>query len=43
MDKTVHNYDHLKDFKFAHTIEKGVFKIDMLVGADYYWSIVEDK
>ena len=43
VDKTVYNYDHLEDFKFAHTIEKGVFEIDMLVGADYYWSIVEDK
>ena len=41
--KTVQNYDYLKDLKLAHSIEKGVFEIDMLIGADYYWSIVEDK
>ena len=41
--KTVQNYDYLKDLKLAHSIEKGVFEIDMWIGADYYWSIVEDK
>ena len=37
------NYDYLTELKLAHTIEKGVFEIDMLIGADYYWSIVGDK
>ena len=43
VNKTVQNYDYLKDLKLAHSIEKGVLEIDMLIGADYYWSIVEDK
>ncbi|XP_064621909.1 uncharacterized protein LOC135484415 [Lineus longissimus] len=34
---------HLKNLKFAETSSGDFMEIDILIGADYYWSIVGDK
>ena len=34
---------HLKGLKLAHPVSSGNFEINLLVGADFYWDIVQDK
>ncbi|XP_063420482.1 uncharacterized protein LOC134705689 [Mytilus trossulus] len=42
--KSVVNMRHLHGLKLAHPItEDDMFDINLLIGADYYWSIVGDK
>ena len=36
-------YSYLEDLDLADHIEGTTFNIDLLIGADLYWSIVEDK
>jgi len=37
-------YPHLRGLKLAHsTLDDGEFTVSILVGADYYWDIVEDR
>ena len=37
------NVPHLKGLKLAHPVSSGNFEINLLVGADFYWDIVQDK
>ena len=37
------NMPHLKGLKLAHPVSGGNFEINLLVGADYYWDIVQNK
>ncbi len=40
----LHKLPHLKGLKFAHPITKEHnFEANLLIGADYYWSVVEDE
>ena len=34
---------HLKGLKLAHPVSSCNFEINLLVGADFYWDIVQDK
>ena len=34
---------HLKGLKLAHPVSSGNFEINLLVGADFYWDVVQDK
>ena len=38
---SVCNYKYLQGLPLAHHMEKDVFEIDLLIGADYYWIIAE--
>ncbi|XP_053390231.1 uncharacterized protein LOC128553139 [Mercenaria mercenaria] len=43
-NKNVSHLQHLKGLKLAHPlIEDTTFEVQLLIGADYYWRIVEDK
>ena len=40
----VHSLPHLKRLTFAHPItNEHTFEINLLIGADYYWNVVEDE
>jgi hypothetical protein len=40
----LHNLPHLKGLTFAHPItNEHTFDIDLLIGADHYWNVVEDE
>ncbi|XP_048577424.1 uncharacterized protein LOC116610191 [Nematostella vectensis] len=39
----VSNIPDLKGFKLAHPVSSGNFEINLLIGADHYWDIVQDK
>ena len=42
--KLINDMSHRKNFTLAHPITaQGNFRISLLVGADYYWDIVEDE
>ena len=43
VNTSVMNHQYLQDLRLAHHVSKDVFEIDLLIGADYYWTIVEDK
>ncbi|XP_053388631.1 uncharacterized protein LOC128551742 [Mercenaria mercenaria] len=46
-NRTIHQvskYSYLRDLKLAHHITgETIFNISILIGADYYWTIVEDQ
>ena len=43
MQKSASNLSYLRDLKLAHPVtEQCAFNISMLIGADSYWTIVED-
>ena len=39
----ISKYPHLKDIKFADSYPRGPTEIDILVGIDFYYSIVDGK
>ncbi|XP_048582690.1 uncharacterized protein LOC116603367 [Nematostella vectensis] len=39
----VRNMPHLKRLKLAHPVSSGNFEINLLIGGDHYWDIVQDK
>ncbi|XP_045023522.1 uncharacterized protein LOC123467802 [Daphnia magna] len=40
----INSLPHLKKLDLAHpTIKNDIFNIELLIGADFYWSIVEDE
>lgn len=40
----VSNLPYLRGLKLAHAVtESGMFTVTMLIGADYYWKVVEDR
>ena len=42
--KSVSNFAYLRGLKLAHPMSADdIFEINILIGADYYWDIVEDK
>ncbi len=41
--RNIGNLPHLKGLKLAHPVQEGNFNIDLLIGADSYWDIVQDK
>ena len=42
--KSVSNMQHLRGLKLAHPVsENEMFEINLLIGADYYWTIVGDR
>jgi hypothetical protein len=40
---TIENYAYLRDLSLADHVKADIFDIDILVGADYYWSIVNNE
>ncbi|XP_063435728.1 uncharacterized protein LOC134716648 [Mytilus trossulus] len=41
---TTKSLPHLRGLKLANSVHSGErFEIDLLIGADYYWEIIEDK
>ena len=39
----IENYPYLRDLKLAHPVtDNESFEISLLIGADYYWDIVQD-
>ena len=42
-DKDTHNLPHLKGLKLAHLFKDGVLNIDLLMGADLYWHVAQDR
>jgi hypothetical protein len=40
---TIENYAYLRDLPLADHVMADTFDIDILVGADYYWSIVNSE
>ena len=38
----INNMPHLKGLKLAHPVSSGNFSINVLIGADHYWDIVQD-
>ena len=39
----LHNLPHLKGVTFAHPItNEHTFEIDLLIGADHYWNVVQE-
>ncbi|XP_070554690.1 uncharacterized protein [Ptychodera flava] len=43
VDAAVNKHLYLQQLPLAPQVKSGTFEIDMLIGADYYWSIVEDR
>ncbi len=41
--RNIGNLPQLKGLKLAHPVQEGNFNIDLLIGADSYWDIVQDK
>ncbi|XP_064646772.1 uncharacterized protein LOC135499753 [Lineus longissimus] len=39
---SVLNLPHLKDLKLAQSTDDAVISLDVLIGADYYWSVIGD-
>jgi hypothetical protein len=42
-NRDISNLPHLKGLKLAHPVQDGNFNIDLLIGADFYWDIVQDN
>lgn len=42
LPSTMKSHLYLQELDLAHSIQADVFEIDLLIGADYYWSIVGD-
>ncbi|VDI34082.1 Hypothetical predicted protein [Mytilus galloprovincialis] len=41
---TTRSLPHLRELKLAHSVQSTErFEIDLLIGADHYWDIIEDK
>ena len=40
---TFSKYPHLKDIKFVDSYPRGLTEIDILVGMDFYYSVVDGK
>ncbi|XP_071170914.1 uncharacterized protein [Mytilus edulis] len=41
---TIRRLPHLRELKLAHSVQSTErFEIDLLIGADHYWDIIEDK
>ncbi|XP_064641263.1 uncharacterized protein LOC135496075 [Lineus longissimus] len=40
---SVLNLPHLKDLKLAQSTDDAVISLDVLIGADYYWSVIGDN
>ena len=43
VQSSVVNHSYLKELPLANHVDSDTFEIDLLIGADYYWSIVGDK
>ena len=38
----INNMPHLKGLRLAHPVSSGNFSINLLIGTDHYWDIVQD-
>ena len=38
----INNMPHLKGLRLAHPVSSGDFSINLLIGTDHYWNIVQD-
>ena len=44
ISQTTRSLPHLRELKLAHSVQNTErFEIDLLIGADHYWDIIEDK
>ena len=41
--RDISNLPHLRGLKLAHPVSDGNFEINLLIGADHYWDIVQDN